>query len=301
MSRPLVSIISVNFNQEAVTLAMLNSLACYGGALEVIVVDNGSDKNPGEEILRQYPETIFIRSDENLGFAGGNNLGIDRATGKYLFFINNDTEITKGLIECLVDFMEGHPDAGGVSPKIHYFDAPGVFQFAGFHKINILTGRNSTIGEGEKDNHQFDQVNAIPYLHGAAMMIRKSAIDKAGKMPEEFFLYYEELDWSESIIHAGYKLYYVPCGMIRHKESVSTGKNSPLKTFYLNRNRILFMRRNHKWLNRSIFLIFYTIISIPVNLLRHLIKGEQQHANQLLKAYFWNFSKNGRINGQYKY
>ncbi|MCA6078781.1 glycosyltransferase family 2 protein [Fulvivirga sedimenti] len=301
MSRPLVSIISVNYNQEAVTLDMLSSLSVYKDPLEVIVVDNGSVNNPEKEILRQFPDTIFIRSDENLGFAGGNNLGIDRATGKYLFFINNDTEITEGLIECLVDFMENNESAGGVSPKIHYFDEPGVFQFAGFKRINILTGRNSTIGTFEKDDHQYDEVAMTPYLHGAAMMIRNEAIQRAGKMPEEFFLYYEELDWSESIAHTGYELYYVPCGMIRHKESVSTGKNSPLKTYYLNRNRILFMRRNHKWLSRSIFLLFYSVISIPVNLLRHIFKGEREHANQLLKAYLWNFSHEGRVNGRYKY
>ena len=301
MSRPLVSVISVNYNQPEVTLDMLKSLSCYTGDLEVIIVDNGSEKNPEKEVLKLYPETVFIRSEENLGFAGGNNLGLARSTGKYIFFINNDTEITKGLIECLVDYLENNPGVGGVSPKIHYYDLPNTFQFAGFTKVNVLTGRNATIGEMEEDGGQYDKARQIPYLHGAAMMVRAEAIQKAGQMPECFFLYYEELDWSESIIHAGYELHYVPCGVIRHKESVSTGKNSPLKTYYLNRNRILFMKRNQPWINRTIFILFYTFISIPVNLIRHVIKGEKEHASKLLNAYMWNQSQKGRFLGRYKY
>ncbi len=301
MSQPLVSVISVNFNQPEVTLAMLESLSHYSGKLEVIVVDNGSKRDPQEQIQTAYPDTIYIRSEANLGFAGGNNLGIRRASGKYLFFINNDTEITPGLIECMSAYLDENPNVGGISPKIHFYDHPGTFQFAGFTKVNILTGRNSTIGEMEKDQGQYDTPVKIPYLHGAAMMVRSEVIQKVGLMPEQFFLYYEELDWSESITHPGFELHYVPCGIIYHKESVSTGKNSPLKTFYLNRNRILFMKRNHTWIQRTIFVFFYTFISIPVNLARHFLKGEWDHAKKLLKAYAWNFSKEGRSVGRYKF
>jgi hypothetical protein len=178
---------------------------------------------------------------------------------------------------------------------------PNTFQFAGFSRVNVLTGRNDTIGEMEEDHGQYNITRPITYLHGAAMMVRKEAIHKAGEMPECFFLYYEELDWSESIIHAGYELHYVPCGVIRHKESVSTGKNSPLKTYYLNRNRILFMKRNQPWMNRTIFTLFYTFVSIPVNLIRHAVKGEKEHARNLVKAYMWNQSRSGRTLGRYKY
>ncbi|MEJ2004029.1 MAG: glycosyltransferase family 2 protein [Cyclobacteriaceae bacterium] len=301
MSSPLVSVISVNYNQPDVTLDMLSSLKCFTGDLEVIVVDNGSKTDPGDKILNDFPDITYIRSEKNLGFAGGNNLGIKKASGKYLFFINNDTEITPGLIECLTDYLDDHERVGGVSPKIHYFALPNTYQFAGFTKVNILSGRNSTIGENEQDKGQYDLPKPIPYLHGAAMMVRASAIKEAGIMPEEFFLYYEELDWSESLIHAGYELHFVPCGKIFHKESVSTGKNSPLKTFYLNRNRILFMKRNHRFFYRTIFLLFYTFISIPVNLVRHIIKGETEHAKNLLKAYAWNYSQEGRRVGKYKF
>jgi len=301
MTDRLVSIISVNFNQPEVTAAMLASLSCYTGNPEVIIIDNGSKEDPGEFLKSSYPDIIYIRSDENLGFAGGNNLGIKKANGKYLLFINNDTEVTPGLIECMVEYLENNLLVGGISPKIHYYDHHNTFQFAGFTKVNILTGRNATIGEMEKDNRQYDECRPIPYLHGAAMMVRAEVISKAGLMPEEFFLYYEELDWSESIRHAGYALHYVPCGIIHHKESVSTGKNSPLKTYFLNRNRILFMKRNQPRIPRLIFMLFFTFVSLPVNLARFLIQGQGENARKVLEAYVWNYSKTGRKIGKYKY
>ena len=113
--------------------------------------------------------------------------------------------------------------------------------------------RNRSIGFGESDHGQYDQPHPTPYAHGAAMMARRDAIEKAGLMPECYFLYYEELDWSMMLRRAGFEIWYDPTCTIYHKESQTTGQQSPLKTFYITRNRLLFVKRNangfHKYLS----------------------------------------------------
>jgi GT2 family glycosyltransferase len=226
--------------------------------IEVIIVDNASGEDP-EIIKNQYPDITLIRSKENLGFAGGNNLAIRAAKGKYLFFLNNDTEVTPGTIEPLVNHFENNKSAGIASPKIIFYDSDNTIQYAGATAINPWTGRNKGIGSMEKDLGQYDTVYETPLAHGAAMMVPKQVIDEVGLMPELYFLYYEELDWCEMIKRAGYSSYYIGTAAIYHKESMSVGRNSLLKTYYINRNRLLFIRRNffgwQKWSSIVIFLL----------------------------------------------
>ena len=127
---PLVSIITVNYNNAKVTVELMASLnrISYPN-LEVIVVDNASAESPVAAIKNEYPSAIVIESKDNLGFAGGNNLGIKAARGEYLFLVNNDTEFTEGLIEGLLEVFAKHPDAGVVSPKFHYFFQNGTIGY----------------------------------------------------------------------------------------------------------------------------------------------------------------------------
>ena len=157
---PIVSVITVNFNQTAHTCALLQSIREQDfGALEVIVVDNASTENPAEFIQSGFPEVIFLRSETNLGFAGGNNIGIGAAKGQYLFFVNNDTEIPQGCIQYLVDFLKHTPDCGAVSPMIYYFktesnNAP-LIQYAGMTPVSNITARNTIVGERSPDTGQY--------------------------------------------------------------------------------------------------------------------------------------------------
>lgn len=291
----LVSIITVNYNQADVTCQMLESLKKLTYAnIEVIVVDNGSKEDPSEKIKHTYPSAKIIVSKQNLGFAGGNNLGIVVSKGDYLFFVNNDTELTPGIIENLLSCFEKNKKLGVVSPKIYYYDKPNMIQYAGYTPMNPCTARNSTIGQFEIDRGQYDQPHPTPYAHGAAMMVSRQAIEKAGMMPECFFLYYEELDWCEKIRKAGFEIYYQPEAAIYHKESVSVGKLSPMKTYYLTRNRILFMRRNATTVNLILFMIFLTTVTIPKNLLMFCIHGEFAQARSFMKGVIWNLFNESR-------
>jgi len=295
-----VSVISINFNHNHITEELLDSIAKENTyqALEIIVVDNASKINPVPEWKVKYPSANFIRSEVNLGFAGGNNVGIDAATGDYLFFVNNDTEFTKGLVETLVNTLNDETQVGMVSPKIRYFDQKDMLQYAGYTEMNYYTCRNRCIGQFEKDNGQYDSVTGkTGFAHGAAMMIKREAIDKAGKMPENFFLYYEEMDWSDHIKHAGYEVWVNMQALIYHKESVSVGKKSALKEYFMNRNRILFIRRNANFMQRLFFFFFFILIVTPRNIGTYIKDGDTGFAKMLLKAIWWNITNN--INSSY--
>jgi GT2 family glycosyltransferase len=140
----------------------------------MIVVDNGSEVNPISGWEQKYPLIKFIRSEKNLGFAGGNNLGITAAKGEYLFLINNDTEVTENLIERLVNTLEENPQVGIVSPKILYYNTK-VIQYLGYTPLNYVTARNKCIGQFEEDKGQYDSVvGPTGYAHGAAMMVKRN-------------------------------------------------------------------------------------------------------------------------------
>ena len=286
---PLVSIITVNYNNTAVTCELLASLQQISyPRVEVIVVDNASSEDPTHEIIGRFPTVKVIRSEENRGFAGGNNLGIQAAGGNFLFLVNNDTEFTEGLIEGLLEVFTTYPDAGVASPKFHYFFQPGTIEYAGYRAVDIFTGRNSMIGCREKDQGQYDSISATPYAHGGAMMIRRAALEKVGLMPELYFLYYEEFDWCEQFRRKGYKIYYQYKSLIYHKESMTTGKNSPLKTYYITRNRILFMRRNVRLPARLVFILYFIFFTVPKNSLQFLFRREDNHLKAFWRGIVWN-------------
>jgi GT2 family glycosyltransferase len=289
---PLISIITVTYNNHDVTCDFLRSLnkVTYRN-FEVIVVDNASKEDPEQKYTNAYPGLIYIRSETNLGFAGGNNLGIKKSKGDLLFFVNNDTELSPSVFEGLVAIFQQQPKAGAVSPKFHYYHHPEVIEYAGYEKVSTFTGKNKMIGCKEKDSGQYDKVTTTCYTHGGGMMVPKKVIDEIGMMPEVFFLYYEEFDWCEKIVRAGYDIYYQPNSLVYHKESMSVGKASTLKTYYLNRNRILFMRRNRSWLELTLFLCYFSLLTLPKNTSVYLIKGEMQHLKAFMKGIAWHFSR----------
>jgi GT2 family glycosyltransferase len=288
-----VSIITVNFNQPQVTDDLLRSLREVNTYpdLEIIVVDNGSTRNPVPAWEAAYSGIKFIRSDKNTGFAGGNNIGLMHATGDYLFLINNDTEVTPDLIGKLVNTMESNPKIGMISPKIHYFDHPGMLQYTGYTPMNYYTGGNACIGQFEEDNGQYDYLSGVTgYAHGAAMMIRREAMEKAGMMAENYFLYYEELDWCERVRKAGYEIHTDLSALIYHKESVSVGKRTPLKEYFMNRNRILFIRKNASSFAFFVFCCYFLALVVPRNLLLYIKNKEYSFIPVFFKAIVWHLS-----------
>lgn len=289
---PLVSVIALNWNTTELTcdfLRSINELGTYKN-LEIIIVDNGSKEDPTAALLAVNPGVKVILTGKNLGFAGGNNVGIRAAKGDYLFIVNNDTEFTPHLIESLIEPFSTDPAVGVVCPKIRFFYNRNVIQYAGFNPINVYTGRTTAVGSLEEDHGQHDTPGYTEGAHGCAMMVKREVIEKTGMFPEKFFLYYEEWDWSLRIIREGYKIFYQPKALIYHKESMTVGKQNPLKTYYHTRNRILFMRRNMSGFHFSIFICFFTLFTVPKSILKYLFTRQFTHLKYFLKGIYYNLT-----------
>ena len=281
----LLSIITINYNGLKDTCELIDTLPLNDETIEVIVVDNASTQDEATEIGKRYSQVKVIKSDKNLGFAGGNNLGIQAAHGKYLFFINNDAILPlSSALSLLITRLESSDQIGMVCPKIRFTWGKQPIQYAGYTPLSKITLRNNSIGFGEQDNGQYDTPHPTPYAHGAAMMVKREVIEKVGMMPNCYFLYYEELDWSMMIRRAGYDIWYEPACTIFHKESQTTGQQSPLKAYYITRNRLLFAQRNinggKKYLT---YLYLIGIVSVR-DILKYLCKGHINMAKAVMKG-----------------
>ncbi|MBN1651070.1 MAG: glycosyltransferase family 2 protein [Bacteroidales bacterium] len=287
---PLVSIVTVNYNQSATTIDMIESLSQISYPnIEIIVVDNASKSEDAKAIKEKFPRIVLVESIINYGFAGGNNLGIMRSRGEYVLLLNNDTIVEPNFLEPLVRKFQEYPEIGAISPKIRYYYKKNTLQYVGFTEINKYTNRNITLGDGELDIGQYETDTETAYCHGAAMMVPMKVIKEVGMMSYEFFLYYEEADWCIRIRNAGYQIFFVHNSLVYHKGSVTTGKNSALKTYYLTRNRIVFMRRNIHGFAFIIAILYQLIIAIGKNGLVYLIKGRGKLAKAYWSGILWNF------------
>ncbi len=274
-----LSIITVNYNGLKDTYELIDSIP-FNNQMGVIVVDNASKQDEASVISKRFPQVKVIRSPKNLGFAGGNNLGIQEAKGKYILLINNDTYFKEFNIEVLIERLNSSDKISIVCPKLRFACGNNPIQFAGYTPLTNITVRNQAIGFGEEDHGQYDTAHPTPYAHGAAMLIKREALEKVGLMPECFFLYYEEIDWSMMFTRAGYEIWYDPTCTVYHKESQTTGQNSPLRTYYITRNRLLLVKRNNKGINK--YLAYIYLIGIVG--LRDIIKYSLTRQTGLLNA-----------------
>lgn len=283
-----ISIITINYNGVKDTCELIESLPLEDKSIEVIVLDNASKEDEASIIASHYPQVKVISSEQNLGFAGGNNLGIKAAQGKYILFINNDTILRHQTsdIRHLVSRIETDAKIGMVCPKIRFAWGNNPIQFAGYTPLSRYTMRNHSIGFGETDRGQYDIAHPTPYAHGAAMMVKREALEKVGLMPECYFLYYEELDWSMMFMRAGYSIWYEPACTIYHKESQATGQNSPLKTYYLTRNRLLFVKRNIQGLRRYITYTYLLFVVALRDICRYIFHRQINLASATIKGIF---------------
>ncbi len=294
--KPLVSIVSVNWNNAEITLDMVRSFEGLRYThYELIIVDNGSTRGGDIEKVLDYPQVKLIKTGKNLGFAGGTNVGIRASEGEYILLLNNDTVVNPNFLDSMVQVLEDNPKAGVVSPKIYFYDDPMRFQYAGGTGINPLTGRGFFIGYKEMDEGQYDHIKQTYLCSGACMMVRREVFEEIGLLSERYFMYYEEHDFTERAQKAGWMCYYTANSFIHHKVSLSMGKYNPLKTYYMYRNRLLFMRRVKNGPTLIPFKLYYYLLAIPKNLMQHTFKKELDHAQSILKGLTWHFQNHGDI------
>lgn len=291
-----LSIITVNYNGLKDTCTLIESIP-FNDNMEEIVVDNASKQDEASIIAQRYPHVKTIRTNKNLGFAGGNNVGIKEAKGKFFFLINNDTVFKEFNIEPLIKRLESSTTLGIVCPKICFAWGTNSIQYAGYTPLSKITIRNQAIGFGEEDNGQYNIAHPTPYAHGAAMLIKREAIDQVGLMPDNYFLYYEEIDWSMMFTKAGYEIWYDPTCTIYHKESQSTGQDSPLRTYYMTRNRLLLVKRNWQGIYKYLAYCYLMCIVATRDLLKYAVKGKVDHLKAVINGvYDFGISRYSSIN-----
>lgn len=288
-AKPLVTIITLNWNQTEVTCQFLESARklLYKNH-EIIVCDLGSASDPTPQILAgNYPNTRILKIDSHSN-ENGVNRAINQANGDFILLINNYNELTENTLDDLLAPFLSDKLLGVTCPKVRSYHKKNEIQFAGYHALNILTGRNSIIGHKKQDNGQYDSPN---YTHGAysgAMMFKKNVIVQAGMFPGNFFTYFDDRDVSTRILKTGYKILYQPKAVVYNKKGGFPSNKNAINVYYNTRNRIFFMRKNCSLWHLSIFLFFFLLLTIPAAILKYLIKGQMSHLNSFFKGIWWN-------------
>lgn len=249
MSNPLVSIIVLNYNRRDDTLDCLRSLEhLHYPNVDVIVVDNGSTDGSIEAIKALYPSPdhiTLIETGANLGFTGGNNIGIEHALAKgadYIMLLNNDTIVAPDMLNIMIDVMQASPDIGVSGPMIYYYDIPDVIWSAG-GTIDWSKGLPNMVGLNEDDKAQYGLApREVDFVTGCALLVRRDVWEKVGLLDDKFFMYYEETQWCVRAGRHGFKIVHIPSAMMWHKISPEERMASPNTYYYMTRNRLLFLK-----------------------------------------------------------
>jgi len=264
---PEVTIIVLNWNGLADTLECLASLARLDyPAYHVVVVDNGSTDGSVEAIRAQFSQVTLIENGENLGFAEGNNVGLRHALDRgadYVLLLNNDTVADTRFLTKLVKIAEVDGEIGVASPLICHYDAPDEIWSAGA-AIDWADGSTQRLRAGEVAREGAPTFE-VDFVSGCALLAKREVIETTGFLDVNFYLYYEEADWCVRARNQGYRIVCVPEAKIWHKVSRSVGASSPLVTYYMTRNALLFLLKHLTGIQRVLSLgrnLTYTARSV---------------------------------------
>jgi GT2 family glycosyltransferase len=245
---PLVWIIILNWNGCRDTIDCVESVQKmdypnYG----VVVVDNGSSDGSEALLRERFPDVSIVQTGKNLGFAGGNNAGIRTALDQgadYVWVLNNDTVVDRRCLDFLVRAAEAEPRAGMVGNKIYYHHAPQTVWFAGGEVALDKGGLTRHTGKDCGDDPSYDRPGPSQYVTGCSLLARTAMIKDTGLMDENYFLYFEDVDWSLKAQQKGWNLIYEPRARIWHREGAQGQEGySERFIYYSMRNRLYFMQR----------------------------------------------------------
>jgi GT2 family glycosyltransferase len=253
-SRPDVAIVIVSFNTVDLLRACLRSIpdAVPPYSASVYVVDNASSDGSCEMVRSEFPEVRLFASERNLGFAGGNNVALEKASARHVLLLNPDTEAHPGSIATLIRFLDDHRDVGAVGPKLLNTDGtlqrngarfPSVLrEFLGVTGLRRIAMRRYelALGYGRED---FDQLFEVDQVSGACVMAREEVLKNVGALDDRFFMFYEEIEWQHRIKGAGWKVYYVPDAVVTHHWMGSVKQESKRMTAELFRSQLLYYQK----------------------------------------------------------
>jgi N-acetylglucosaminyl-diphospho-decaprenol L-rhamnosyltransferase len=248
------AIVIVSYNTVDLLRACLGSIpeAVAPYSSEIYVVDNASTDGSAEMVAAEFPDVRLTASKTNLGFSGGNNLILETVEARHALLLNPDTEAHRGSLATLVRFLDEHPDAGAVGPKL--LNSDGTLQRNGAKFPTVLrellgvTGLRRlamrryelSLGYGRED---FDALAEVDQVSGACLMVRREALQKVGPLDARFFMFYEEIEWCHRIKAAGWKVYYVPEAVVTHHWMGSVKQESRRMTAELFRSQLLYYQK----------------------------------------------------------
>lgn len=267
MTAPVVSVIIVSWNARDYLEQCLDSLAV--GAcdypIEVVVVDNASNDGSPDMVRTKFPQVRLIETGANLGFAKANNVGIRQSQGKYVCLVNSDVRVLAGCITRLVDFCEAHPDTGMAGPLVYGGDGKVQRSCRGFPSLWNMFCRALALDElfpgsawagGYLLPHwKQDTQRAVDILSGCFWLVRRDALDKAGLLDENFFMYGEDMDWCKRFWANGWQIMFVPSAEAIHYGGGSSA-NAPLR-FFIEKQRadLQYWRKHHCWLAQKVYFL----------------------------------------------
>ncbi len=267
----LIGIVILNWNKDDYTkrcLESIDSLRFDDIRLNTYLIDNNSEQFNEMFMTQALPGVNIIRLDDNVGYTGGNNVGIDAAMKdqcEFVFIANNDTIFTESLIPELLKTIEQDESIASVSPKVLFYKEQNKIQFGG-GKLNLYFGKYEHLGYGSIDDGSFDTEKEIDFFTGCGVLLKSSVIRELGKFEDSFFAYCEDIELSVRIRRAGYKLYYNGNAAIYHDESPSLGGYLNPLAFYLSKRNSVYLINMHGTVGqRFCYLIYsYTFFLLAV-------------------------------------
>lgn len=266
-----LSVIIVNWNTRDLLAQCLGSVYANppAGELEVIVVDNGSTDGSGRMVSSQYPNTFLIQNERNLGFARANNQALKIASGRYALLLNSDALLTDGALTQMITFLEAHPTAGALAPKLVNPDGSFQASFASFpslwSEMLSMTGlARHVIGPyAPSPKPQPDEFpSVVDWVSGASFMIRRDASNSVGLLDENYFFYGEEMDWCWRLRQAGWEVWYLPSVEVVHIGGASSKKISIDSYLHLYDGKIKFFERAYGYRAAAALRVMISMITL---------------------------------------
>lgn len=257
--------------------------------LEIVVVDNNSKTPVKNWVSRKFRNIKIITLKENVGAAEGRNVGLSESMGDYILFTDDDACAAPDMVTKLVCVFKKKKSAGIVQPLVYDKQKKNFLQGAG-HDINLLTGRITAWGVKEEDKGQYNGIREVP-MCGCVWMVKKSVFEKIGNYDEDYFIPYEDSDFSLRARKAGYKLYCVSSAKAWHQGIKKTfvhpwvewlGITSPERAYRVARNKIIFMKKNAPFLNS----IFFLVVMTPIYIFLHSVLIVSSGRIDILRKYF---------------
>lgn len=287
---PSVGALIIAWNRRDDVIDCIESLVNSGyPRLAIYVVDNASTDGTSELVASRYPQVIIMRSETNLGFAGGNNLGMQRIIDDGMdavFLLNDDAVVEGNAIGILTANGYSDKSVGILSPKILLHSDPEVIWSSGGN-VDPRSGITEQRQYGQKDDLADNRVTEIDYAVGCAMLVKSEVIKQVGMLDERYFTYYEETDWCRRIRNAGYKILYIPESRVRHKVPLIV-KNRNNAAYYYTRNRLLYLNSAGA---PDIRIIWIAISDLLKTAASYSIKGRLNEGKLVLKGVIDYYTK----------